>query len=160
MVHVLNPCPLRLLEKTLGSPLHCKEIRPVNPKGNQSWIFIGRTNAEAETPILWPHDRKNWLIWKDSDAGKYWRQEKKDTTEDEIVRWHHWLNGHEFEQAPGVSDGQGSLPCCNTWDLKKSDMTEFLKWSELRRNKDPVPRLQLVSLDCSSLVSVVVSFPD
>ena len=85
------------LEKTLESPLDCKEIHPVHPKGNQSWIFIGRTDPKAETPILWPPDAKNWLIWKDSDAGKDWRQEEKGMTEDEIVGWHHWLNGHEFE---------------------------------------------------------------
>ena len=85
-----------VLEKTLESSLDCKEIKPVNPKGNQSWIFIGRTDAEAEIPILWPPDVKNWLIWKDPDAGKDWRQEEKGTTEDEMVGWHHWLNGHEF----------------------------------------------------------------
>ena len=86
-----------VLEKILESPLDCKEIRPVHPKGNQSWIFIGRTDAEAEIPILWPPDVKNWLIWKDSDAGKDWRQKEKGTTEDEMVGWHHWLDGHEFE---------------------------------------------------------------
>ena len=94
-----------VLEKTLESPLDCKEIKKVNSKGNQSLIFIGRTDAEAETPILWPLDVKNWLIWKDPDAGKDWRQEEKRTIEDEMVVWHHWLNGHEFEQAPGVGDG-------------------------------------------------------
>ena len=99
-----------VLEKTLESPLDCKEIKPVNPKGNQSWIFTGRTNAEA--PILWPPDVKNWLTGKDPDAGKDWRWEKKGTTEDEMVGWHHQLDGHDFEQAPGVSDGQGSLACC------------------------------------------------
>ena len=101
-----------VLEKTLESPLDCKEIQPVNPKGNQSWIFIGRTDAEPETPILWPPDAKNWLIGKDRDAGKDWRQEKA-TTEDEMVGWHHRLNGHEFEQALEVGDGQGSLACCS-----------------------------------------------
>ena len=94
-----------VLEKTLESPLGCKEIKPVHPKGNQSWIFIGKTDAEAETPILWPLDVTKWLIWKDPDAGKDWRQEKKGTTEDEMVGWHHQLNGHEFEQGPGVGDG-------------------------------------------------------
>jgi len=88
---------IMLLEKTLESPLDCGEIKPVNPKGNQSWIFISRTDAEAETLILWPPDTKNWLIWKDPDAGKDWRWEEKGMTEDEMVRWHHWLNGHEFE---------------------------------------------------------------
>ena len=88
---------IEVVEKTLESPLDCKEIQPVHPKGDQSWIFIGRTDAEAETPILWPSDVKSWLIWKDLDAGKYWRQEKKGTTENEMVGWHHRLNGHEFE---------------------------------------------------------------
>ena len=98
-----------VLEKTLESPLDFKEIQPVHPKGNQSLIFIGRTDAEAETPILWTPDTKNWLIWKDSDAGKDWRWEEKGTTEDEMVGWHHWLNAHEFEEALGVGDGKGGL---------------------------------------------------
>ena len=98
-----------VLEKTLESPLNCKEIQRVNPKGNQSWIFIGRTDTEAGTLILWPSDAKNWLTRKDSDAGKDWRWEEKETTEDEMVGWHHCLYGHEFEQAPGAGDGQGSL---------------------------------------------------
>ena len=116
-----------VLEKTLESPLDCKEIKPVNPKGNQSWIFIGRTDAEAETPILWLPDAKNWFIGKDPDAGKDWKQEKG-MTEDEMVGWHHWLNGHEFEQALGVGDGQGSLACCSPWGCKESDTTEPLNW--------------------------------
>ena len=94
-----------VLEKTLESPLDCREIKPVNPKENQSWIFIGRTDAEAETSILWPPDVKSWLTGKDPDAGEFWRQEEKGMTEDEMVGWHHWLAGHEFEQAPG--DGEG-----------------------------------------------------
>ena len=102
-----------VLGKTLESPLDCKEIKPVNPEGYQSWIFIGRTDAEAETTILWPPDVKNWLIRKDPDAGKDWRQEDKGTTEDELVGWHHQLNGQKFEQAPGVVDGQGSLTWCS-----------------------------------------------
>ena len=100
-----------MLEKTLESPLECKETKPVNPKRNQSWIFIGRTDAKVETPILWPPDVKNWLTGKDTDAGKDWMQEEKRTTEDEMVGWHHWLDGHGFEQALGVGDGQGSLVC-------------------------------------------------
>ena len=104
-----------VLEKTLESPLDSKETQPVNPKGNQSWIFIGRTDAEAETPILWPRDVKNWLIWKDSDAGKDWRREEKGTTGDKMVGWHHRLNGHEFKQAPGAGNGQRSLVYCNPW---------------------------------------------
>ena len=112
------------LEKTLQNRLACKEIKPVSPKGNQSWIFIGRTDPEVETPILWPPDAKNWFTGKDPDAGKDWRQEEKGMTEDETVGWHHWLNGHEFEQAPGVGDGQGGLVCCSSWCRKESDMTE------------------------------------
>ena len=107
-----------VLEKTLESPLDCKEIRPVNPKVNQSWIFIKRTDAEAETPIFWPTDGKSQLIRKDPNAGKDWRQEKG-TTEDEMVGWHHQLNGHEFEQAPGDGEGQGSLVCCSPWGHKE-----------------------------------------
>ena len=114
-----------VLEKTLESPLDCKEIQPVPPKGNQSWIFIGRTDAEAETPTLWPPDVKNWLIWKDRDAGKDWRWVKKGTT-GWNGGWHHWLNGHEFEQALGVGHGQGSLACCSPWGHKELDMTESL----------------------------------
>ena len=115
-----------VLEKTLESPLNNKEIEPVNPKWNQSWIFIGRTDAEAEALRLWPLDVKNWLTGKDPDAGKDWRQEETGTTEDEMVGWHHWLNGHESEQAPGVDDGQGSLACCSSWSGKGSDTTKLL----------------------------------
>ena len=118
-----------VLEKTLESPLDCKEIQPVHPKGNQSWIFFGRTDAEAKTPILWPPDAKSWLIWKDSDAGKDWGQEEKSTTEDEMVGWHPWLNGHEFEWAPGVGNGQGGLAYCSPWSHKESDTTERLNWT-------------------------------
>ena len=117
-----------VLEKTLESPLDSKEIQPVHPEGNQPWIFIGRTDGEVETPILWPLDAKNWLIGKDPDAGKDWRQEKKGTMEDEMVGWHHQLDGHESEQALGVGDGQGSLACCSPWGHKKSNMTEWLNW--------------------------------
>ena len=118
-----------VLEKTLGSPLDCKEIQPVHPKGNQSWIFIGRTDVEAETPILWPPDEKSRLIGKDREAGKDRRQEKG-TTEDEMVRWHHWLYGHEFEESPGVGDGQGSLACCSPWGHKESDWETELNWTD------------------------------
>ena len=120
-----------VLEKTLESPLDCKEVQPVHPKGNQSWIFIGRTDAEVETPILWPPDAKIWLIWKEPDAGKDWRQEEKGTTEDEMVGWHHQLNEHGFGWTPGVGDGQGGLACCGSWGCKESDMTERLNWTEL-----------------------------
>ena len=119
-----------VLEKTLESLLDCEEIKPVNPKGNQSWIFIGRTDAEAEATILWPPDAKNWLTGKDPDAGKDWKEEEKGMTEDEMVGWHHQLDGHEFEQAPGIVDGQGNLVCCSPWGHKESDRTEWLNWSE------------------------------
>ena len=118
------------LENTLESPLDCKEIKPVNPKGNQSWIVIGRTDAEAETPILWPSYAKNWLIGKDPDTEKDWRQEEKGMTEDEMVGWHHWLDGHEFEQALVIGDGQGSLACCSPWGCKELDMIKWLIWTE------------------------------
>ena len=117
-----------VLEKTLESPLDCKEIKPVNPTGDQSWIAIERTDAEAETPILWPLDVKNWLIWKDPDAGNDWRQEEKGSTEDEMVGWHHRLYGNELEQAPGVADGQGGLVCCPPRGCKESDTTVGLNW--------------------------------
>ena len=120
-----------VLGKTLESPLDCKEIQPVHPKGNQSWIFIGRTDAEAETPILWPPDVKSWVIWKDPDAGKDWGQEEKGTTEEEMVGWHHRLSGHGFGWTPGVGDGQGGLVCCGSRGRKESDMTERLNWTEL-----------------------------
>ena len=119
------------LEKTLESPLDCKEIQLVHPKGDQSWAFIGRTDFEAETPILWPPDAKNWLIGKDPEAGKDWGQEEKGTTEDEMVEWHHRLNGHGFGWTPGVGDGQGGLECCSSWGCKESDTTERLNWTEL-----------------------------
>ena len=131
-----------VLEKTLESPLDCKEIQPVHTKGYQSWIFIQRTDSETKAPILWPPDAKKWLMWKYPDAGKDWRQEEKGMTEDEMVGWHHWLNGHEFEQAPGVGDGQGSLACCSPWGHKELDMTEQLNStqlnSELIRSPPPI----------------------
>ena len=120
-----------VLKKTLESPLDCAEFKPVNLEGNQSWKFIGRTDAEAKTPILWPPDAKNRLIGKDPDAGKDWRQEEKGMTEEEMFGWHHWLDGHELEQALGVDDGQGGLVCCSLWGSKESDMSEQLNWTEL-----------------------------
>ena len=113
-----------VLEKTLESSLNCKEIQPVDPKGNQSWIFIGSTDIEPEAPILWPPDVKNCLIGKGPDTGQDWRQKEKGTTEDEMVGWHHWLDGHVFEEALGVGDGQGSLAYCSPWGHKESDPTE------------------------------------
>ena len=119
-----------VLEKTLESPSGCKEIKPVHSKGNQSWVFIGRTDAEAETPILWPPHVKSWLIGKDLDAGRDYRQEEKGTTEDEMAGWHHRLDGHEFEWTPGAGDGQGGLACCDSWSCKESETTERLNWTE------------------------------
>ena len=112
-----------VLKKTLESPLDSNKIKPIKPKGNQSWIFIGRTDAEAETPILWPPDAKSELSRKDLDAGKDWRQEERGITEDETVGWHHWLNGHEFEQTPGDGEGQGNLACWSPWGCKELDTT-------------------------------------
>ena len=112
-----------VLEKTLESPLDCKEIQPVHPKGNQPWLFIGRTDAEAEAPVFWPPHTKNWLPVKDPDAGKDRRREEKGTTEDEMVGWHHQLDGHQSKQTPGVADGQGSLKCCSPWGHKESDIS-------------------------------------
>ena len=114
---------IMMLEKTLLSPLDSKMIKPVNPKGNQLWIFIGRTDVEGEAPILWPPDAKSQLIGKNPDAGKHWKQEEKGMTEDEMVGWHHWLNECEFEQTPEDSEGQGSLVCYIPWDCKGSDTT-------------------------------------
>ena len=125
-----------VLEKTLESSLDCKEIQPVNPfKGDQSWVFFGRNDAKAETPVLWPPHVKRWLIGKDPDSGRDWGQEKKGMTEDEMARWHHRL-GHEFESPPGVGDGQGGLVSCNSWGCKELDTTEQLNWTELNFDSD------------------------
>ena len=120
-----------MLEMTLESPLDCKEIQPVHPKADQSWVFIGRTDIEAETPILWPPHAKSWLIWKDPDAGKDWRQEEKGMTEYEMVGWHHQLDEHGFGWTLGVGYGQGGLVWCGSWGCKKLDTTEWLNWTEL-----------------------------
>ena len=128
-----------MLEKTLESPLDCKEIQPVHRKGDQPWVFIGGTDVEAETLILWPPDVKSWLIGKDPDAGKDWGQEEKGTTEDEMVGWHHRLDGYGFGWTPGVGDGQGGLTCCGSWGHKESDMTERLDWTELNSTSVPSP---------------------
>ena len=117
-----------VLEKTLESPLDCKEIQPVHSKGDRSWVFIGRTDAEAEIPVLWPPHEKSWLIGKDTDAGRDWGREEKGTTEDEMTGWHHWLDGRESGWTPGVGDGQGGLACCDSWgQTRLSDWTE-LNW--------------------------------
>ena len=120
-----------VLEKTLESPLDCKEIQSVHPKGDQSWVFFGRTDAEAETPVLWPPHVKSWLIGKDSDAGRDWGQEEKGMTEDEMAGWYQGLDGRESEWTPGDGDGQGGLACCDSWGRKESDTTEWLNWTEL-----------------------------
>ena len=117
--------------KTLESSLDCKEIQPVHPKGDQSWVFIGKTDVEDEILILWPPDGKSWLIWKVPDSGKDWGQDKKGMTEDAMVGWHHQLNGHEFEKTLGFGDGQGGLACCGPWGNKESDMTKLLNWTEI-----------------------------
>ena len=121
-----------VLEKILESPLDCKEIQPVHSKGDQFWVFFGRTDAKAETPRLWPPHAKSWLIGKDSDARRDWSQEEKGTTEDEMAGWHHWLDGHEFGWTPEVGDGQGGLAWCNSWVIKESDTTKQLNWAELK----------------------------
>ena len=119
------------LEKTLESPLDCKEIQLVHSEGDRSWVFFGRTDSKAETPILCPPHVKSWLIGKDSDAWRDWGKEEKRMTEDEMVGWHHWLDGHELEWTPGVGDGQGGPACCDSWDRKESDTTGRLNWTEL-----------------------------
>ena len=131
------------LEKTLESPLDCKEIQPVHLKRNQSWIFIGRADAEAEALILWPPDETSRLIGKNPDAGKNWRQEEKGTTEDEMAGWHLWLDGHGFGWTPGGDDGQGGLVCCGSWSCKQSDTTERLTWTELQTKLVEVMEFQL-----------------
>ena len=131
-VYMCSPFWTVVLEKTFESALVCKEIQSIHPKGDQYWVFIGRTDAEAETPILWPPNANSWLIGKDPDAGRDWGQEEKGTTEDEMAGWpsSHQLNAHEFAWTPGL-DGQGSLACWDSWGHKESDMTERLKWTEL-----------------------------
>ena len=121
----MNWCFWTVVLKALENPLDFMEIKPANPKGNQSWIFIGRIDAEAEALILWLPDAKSWLIWKDPDVGQYWSQEKG-MTEDKMVGWHHWLSGREFGQALGDGEGHGSLVCCSSWGWKESDTTEWL----------------------------------
>ena len=121
-----------VLEKTLVSPLDCKEIQPVHSEGDQPWDFFGRNDAQGETPVLWPPHVKSWLIGKDSDAGRDRGQEEKGMTEDEMAGWHHWLNGYESEWTLGVGGGQGGLACCDSWGYKESDTTEQLNWTELK----------------------------
>ena len=127
-----------MLEKTLESPMDWKKIQPVHPKGDQSSVFIGRTDVEDETPKFWPPHAKSWLIEKDPNAEKDWGQEEKGTTEDEMVGWHHQLDGHGFGWTPGVGDGQGGLACCDWWSHKESDTTEQLNWTELNATLTPM----------------------
>ena len=136
-----------LVITNIESPLDCQEIQPVHPEGDLSWVFFGRIDAKAETPILWPSDGKNWLREKDPDARKDWRQEEKGTTEDEMAGCHHRLDGHEFEWTPGVGDGQGGLACCDSWGRKESDTTEWLNWTE-----EPTPYYRkLYAIFCNDL---------
>ena len=121
---------LRIFQLLPYELLDCKEIQSFHPRGDQSWVFIRRTDVDAQTPILWPPDEKSWLIWKDPDAGKDWGQEEKGMTDDEMVGWHHRFNGHEFGWTLGVGDGQAGLVCCGLWGCKESDMTEQLNWTE------------------------------
>ena len=134
--------------KTLESPLDCKEIQPVHSKGDQSWVFFGRNDAKAETPVLWPPHVKGWLIGKDSDTGGGgWGQEEKGMTEDEMAGWHHRLNGREFEWTPGVGDGQRGLACCSSWSCKQSNTTEWLNWTEARLAPDTVGCQELLCVE-------------
>ena len=132
-----------VLEKTPESPLDCREIQPVHSEGDQPWDCLGRSDANAETPVLWPSHAKSWLIGKDTNAGRDWGQEEKGTTEDEMTGWHHRLNGRESEWTPGVGDGQGGLACCDSWGRKESDTTEWLIWSDLIWTSSPVAQMQL-----------------
>ena len=144
-----------VLEKTLESLLDCKEIQPVHLKGDQSWVFIGRTDVEAETPLLWPFDAKSWLIGKDPDAGKDWRQEKKEITEDEMVGWHDWLDGHGFGWTQGFGDGHEDLVCCGSWGCKESDMTERLNWTGYKEKSICISWLKNKNNDVCSLFLAV-----
>jgi len=138
-----------VLEKTLESPLDCKEIQPVNPNGYKSWMFIAKTDVETETPIIWLPDEKRWLIGKDPDAGKDWGQEEKGTTEEEMVRWLHQFNGHGFGWTLGVGDGQGVLECCGSWCRKESDMSDRLNWLPLSISMETSP--SVFPFFCASL---------
>ena len=143
----------------LESPLDYKEIQPVHSKGNQSWVFFGRTDAKAETWLLWPPHAKSWLIGKDSDAGRDWGQEEKVMTEDEMAGWHHRLDGNEFEWTPGVGDGQGGLVCCNSWGCKESDTTERLNWTEDVPSRIQLPPSQRVPLKYHPLMENSLNIP-
>ena len=140
----INAFELWCWRRLLRVPWTARKIQPVYSKGDQSWVFFGKNDAKAETPVLWPPDVKSWLIGKDPDAGKDWGQKEKGTTEDEMVGWHHRLNGHQFGWTPGVGDGQGGLECCGSWGHKESDTTERLSWTELKfLNEDSLGRSSL-----------------
>ena len=150
-----------VLEKTLESPLDCKEIKPVSSKGNQPWIFIGRTEAEAEAPVLWPPDVKSQLIGKDPGAGKDWGQEEKRMTENEMVGWHHWLDGHESEQTPGESEGQGSMVCRSPWSRKELDASKWLnnnKWSYYPKQTTDLIPIKLSMTFFTELEQIILKF--
>ena len=136
-----------VLEKTLESPLDCKEIQPVYAKADQSWVFIGKTDVEVETPIFWPPDVKSWLIGKDPDAGKDWRQEEKGRTENKMVGCHQWLNGHGFGWTLGVGDGLGGLACCSSWGRQEFDNTEWLDWTELISQRGELSAMKVNNMD-------------
>ena len=148
-----------VLEKTLESLLDCKEIQPVHCKGDQSWVFTGRTDVEAETPILCSLGEKIWLIEKDPDAGKNWRQEEKGTAEDKIVGWHYRLDGHGFGWTPGVGDGQGGLVCYDSWGHKESDTTEWLNWTEYSpwgcKKSNMIMQLSLLLIFQSTMIIIM-----
>ena len=147
-----------VLEKTFESPLDGKETQSVHPKGDQSWVFFGRTDAKAETPILWPPHVKSWLIGKDPDAGRNWGQEEKGTTEDEMSGWHHRLDGHEFRWTSGVSDGQGGLACCNSWVTKSR--TRLSAWTELIANQQCCDSLRWTAKGLSYTYTCIHSSPN
>ena len=142
-----------VLEKTLESPLDCKEIQPVHSEGDQPWVFIGRNDAKAETPILWLPHAKSWLTGKNPDAGRDWGQEEKGTTEDEMAEWHHRLDAHEFGWTPGAGDGQGGLVCCNSWGHKELDTTQWLNWTELAVINYQCPHENLCSISSINSMS-------
>ena len=133
------------MKNKVDSPLDCKEIQPVHSERDQPWDFFGGNDVEAETPALWPPHAKSWLIGKDSDAGRDCGQEEKETTEDEMAGWHHWLDGRESEWTPGVGDGQGGLTCCDSWGRKQLDTTEPLNWSELNWMQKKIYKSQVIA---------------
>ena len=148
-----------VLEKILESSLDCKEIQPVHPEGDQPWDFFGRNDAEAETPILWPPHAKSWLVGKDPAAGKDWGQEEEGMTENEMVWWHHQLNGDGFGWTPGVGDGRG-LVCCGSWGHKESDMTERLNWTELKAEICPTVEFQKLGIGATCYLELLLVASD